>query len=805
MPGLLSTRMRMSKLRETLNLISTIKHTLNSKYLSPKSGMFTTTKKHQGTLPHCNHNGLAMAPFFWVILALILFWSPNQLTHSQNNTTSKAKAVPSTPDPQVLIGLEGFYRVGHWTGIRKANGEILRSIETRDGDGIQVSYLQPAEAKANSWSYVIPGSEAAPLIITPSNSDRIETRFPSKDSPSRRQAMIPLSMPWIVAIGDPLGIDELGSNELLNRDGYIAVSKPAHHQSLPDSSLGYDGVDLLIIGRSGKDLINNLSPEQQNAIIKWVTSGGHVLITLGASAPELFKQSPWLQELLPISEFTVEKIDPSAIETFTSSQTPLRPFDGVRLPNDYGETLLLGRTMQRNNTPIAVQYNLGLGRVIAVSGDLETAVFADWPERMDFLTQITGDILRQDSQIIGKKNRATAYDDLAGQLRTTLDQFDVKNRYSFSFLSIIVLLFLALIGPLDFLLLNRVLGKPILGWISFPFAAIGISLFLAYESRSLPMNDSADNTVNNLVSESESSEAKKTTTDETKQLNRLEVVDIDATVDSGITRSIHYLYSHRALQANVTITPSDSMIELADSIESQITAPFGYPGKSFGGIQLGVEDSRLPHYSIQLEDNFSSVSIEAMPVASRSSKGVNSLIEFKPKLSNRDAISRRPGSELLQGKLVNPLDVDILNGMLVYRNWTYILPTRFPAGSEIESLDSLRQKNFRWQLSRQKALESSSETKPWNPADTVSLDRIGEMILFHEAAGGIRYTNLNNAALSQLDFSHVLSSDRCILFGHLKDPATSMQLGNTENSNLRGTRQTFLRIVLPVSNELKSR
>ena len=43
------------------------------------------------------------------------------------------------------------------------------------------------------------------------------------------------------------------------------------------------------------------------------------------------------------------------------------------------------------------------------------------------------------------------------------------------------------------------------------------------------MNDSVDNTANDLVSESESSEVRKITTDETKQLNRLEVVDIDTT------------------------------------------------------------------------------------------------------------------------------------------------------------------------------------------------------------------------------------------------------------------------------------
>ena len=49
-------------------------------------------------------------------------------------------------------------------------------------------------------------------------------------------------------------------------------------------------------------------------------------------------------------------------------------------------------------------------------------------------------------------------------------------------------------------------------------------------------------------------------------------------------------------------------------------------------------------------------------------------MEFAPNLVNQDSISRRSGSELLQGKLANPLDVDILDGMLIYGNWIYVLP-----------------------------------------------------------------------------------------------------------------------------------
>lgn len=704
----------------------------------------------------------------------------------------------TTSSERLIVGIEGFYRVGHWTGVRHTQHQHVKSITTRDGDGVEVRYTQPKTNQRTQWAYVIPGSEAAPLIAELESGDLIASRFPSRASPSRGSSMIPLSMPWIVTIGDPLGIDELGANKLLDRGASVAVSQPQTGAALPDSTLGYSGVDLIMINASGGDLLRQLNPNQQEAIVRWVESGGRLLLTLGASAPTLLKESSWLQDLLPITEIKIAELDPSAFETYTSSQTPLSPFDGLLLPNSSGTKLLLGRTTRRQNAPIASQYNLGLGSVIAISADLEKPMFADWPERMDLITQLLGDTLNPKGELPAQNTRSTAYDDLAGQLRTTLDQFEVKNRYSFSLLSLILLSLLALIGPLDFLLLNRLLGKPILGWLSFPIATIGISLFLIYESRPLALLKS-DSQID-IPKIQSATDSENSSLPVEQQWNRLEIIDVDTTIDKGFVRSIHYLYSHRAQLADIDVSSSASLKRIGSTMRSHLTTPFGYPGESFGGIQIGIEDSRLPTYSMNLDDKLRSASIGGMPIASRSSRGVYSCMEFAPNLVNQDSISRRSGSELLQGKLANPLDVDILDGMLIYGNWIYVLPTRFPAGSLIESLDALRQKNFRWHLSRQKALGSSSETEAWNPSETAELDRVGEMLLFHRAAGGTRYTTLNNGPLSDLDLSHVLTDERCILFGQLKDAATTLQNDESSELNAEGKRETFIRVILPVKN-----
>ncbi len=731
---------------------------------------------------------------------------PASLTSSVAGAENKKQKIENSSEStdlgsaDLLIGIDGFYRIGRWTGIRHPNGKPIRSVKTRDGDGVEVTFNQASDRKTNEWSYALPGSEAAPLIVATKDGDDISTRFPTEGPPSGGPAMIPLEMPWIVAIGNTLGLDQLGVNELLDRDASIAVSNPKQPNSLPDSSLGYDGVDLIVLGGSSGKILANLSDPQKTAIKDWVYTGGKLLLTLGASTPELFQSASWLKEILGIDKVEITSFDPSAIETYTSSQTPLKPFDGIRLPSDRGNILLLGRTVRRENTPIAVEYNIGLGRVTAICADLDSPMFTQWPERMDLLTQITGDMLLPKTDLPIRKNRSTAYNDLAGQLRSSLDRFEIKNRYSFSLLSLLILAFLAAIGPLDYLLVNRLIGKPMLGWLSFPITAIGLSALLAYEARPLPLQASLNAGPKKPMSASNENPLPDFVK---QQWNRLEVVDIDTTIQLGVSRSIHYLYSHDAILSDLSVTDNRLLEIINEQTKQSITSAFGYPGQSFGGIQIAIEDSRLPEYEIQFKEAESS--ILGMPLASRSSKGFFNKTIFQPRLMQTKSVNRRPGSELLQGELVNPLDVDILDGMLIYRNWTYLLPTRLPAGSRIASLDSLRQKNFRWQLSRQKALKSSTKTSAWNPADNSNIERISEMILFHEAAGGSRYTNLLHGPLSALDLSHVLSEDRCILFGRVAEAATSINIASENQTETPGKRQTYLRVILPVVDNSKQR
>ena len=68
-----------------------------------------------------------------------------------------------------------------------------------------------------------------------------------------------MDKPWVVAIGDTLGVDTIGASNLLSRQSSVAVTVPQQASSLPDRSVGYDGVNLIMINQSGLPLLRELS------------------------------------------------------------------------------------------------------------------------------------------------------------------------------------------------------------------------------------------------------------------------------------------------------------------------------------------------------------------------------------------------------------------------------------------------------------------------------------------------------------------------------------------------------------------
>ncbi|MCO8124925.1 hypothetical protein NHH03_24520 [Stieleria sp. TO1_6] len=753
----------------------------------------------------------------WVFSAARCHWMLMQWSVALVCLGGLVGDVVAADTPEVVVGIRGHYRVGRTTAVHlRHQSDAQRrdrsglQLETLDGDGVQVRFnsfpMSPASIEAGAeLGYVVPGSEAAPLVIrdaeTPTAAALVKTRFPTLGVPAREPAMIPPAMPWVVAIGDDLGVSEIGiSTVLTDKNARIAVTKIDSATLLPHQSLGYDGVDLVMINAAGLPVLRAMVPQQQRALVQWMREGGRIFACLGESVESFSQQAGWLTKLLPVEEISLSRIDPAALETFTASQSPLDVFSGIKLPRRVGNPLIAGRTTRRVSAVLAAEYVIGFGKFTVVAADLDAPLFAAWPERLKLVTQLVGDLFSERSQRTTEGDRSTSFNDLAGQMRGVLDQFAIKPQFSFSLISVIVMLLIAAVGPLDYLLVNRVLGKPLLGWLTFPLIAIALSVFLITQAaprlQGGTESDVAADSGLGLI-----------------RANQFQIVDVDLVDGVGRGFAWAYLYSHSPAEVDVTYSPAASL----DAIEKHqprkshsLAYPMGYPGEGFGGVQLAGEDSVLPPYRVipSAVDGSPSeginTTIEGLTIAPRSSKSIAMQVSFDPKVDADLGVIRRPGSELLRGEFVNPLPVDVLDGVLIYRNWVYLLPTRVPAGARIASLGDLRQKNFRWRLSRQQSLqENVTETTPWSAADFSDASRVAEMLMFHDSAGGSLYTGLSHDALGKLDLTHLLVDDRCMLAGRTERPLVDLQIKNIAGDadatiQPEGRVLSMVRVILPV-------
>ncbi|TWT74736.1 hypothetical protein [Allorhodopirellula solitaria] len=742
------------------------------------------------------------------------------------------ESLASEPDIAERLGIEGHYRAGHWASVRlppQHGGSV--ELETTDGDGVAVVYQQEflqashGQGPTSSFAYAIPGTEAAPLILRSRDSSSAaqasgedaggeviwDTRFAEVGVPAEGPSMVPVGMPWAVVIGNPLGIDTIGANELLDRSATVAVTRVDEAGAVPDHVLGFSGVDLMLITAEGTDVLSGLSAAQGEAIASWVRGGGRLFVTLGAKAGPLLEAAGWLAELLPdqIVESSVVSMDPSGFETFTNSQTRLQGFDAWQFPkvigaggttlSRVGEVLIAGRTSRRIGLPLAIRYAAGMGKITLVAADLDAAPFTQWPERLDLVTKLTGDVLSEKRSEVGSSFRVSGYSDLSGQVRRSLDHFPIKRSVGFSIIALIIAGLVALVAPLDYLVVRRVFGNPLLGWMTFPIVAVLLSVALVMAAAPRVELDS-------------SVEAAAAEKDPLLRQRGLEILDVDGSTRT--TRLFHwsYLYSHPAQSVNVRAVPSEPLAELTDTTTYQVLQPFGAPGREMGGIQIDAWNAPIhvplmlldpPRESQQGQGEPSLTSrIDSLELAPRSSKSLALQMQLSTHV-NASPVQRRRGSELLQGELINPFPVDLLDAMLIYQNWVYFLPTRFPASATIEDIDSLRQKNFRWQLSRQRALESSSQTEAWDVTQTNQPVRLAEMVMFHGVVGGTRYTGLQNEILGHLDWTDLLNEDRCILVARCRDPWTTLSIeADTQEPSPAivppGETDSWVRIVLPV-------
>lgn len=429
----------------------------------------------------------------------------------------------------------------------RVDGPAELVIESPDADEVATTLTVPLNfagvnpgSNVSAWqvgplAYVRPGSATGETTFTvrsakgeplsePYRIRYLRTRDPVVYVVLSLGAKLPgfdLPKPSTAAGG---GSQPQNSETSLPRNGKIELAAVTDADQLPDQWFGYDAVDLVVLATSAPGFLDRLFGDKGSAadkarraaLLEWVRRGGRVVVSVGSNATAVVPMTA-LTDLLPAA------LDPAApakaVSRLVFQWTPresstqagferqmaLRTGEfsvaTLRPKADRGRVVIPPPDRQSETaTTVAVQGSYGLGRVTAVAFDLDRPPFTDFTDRAEFWDWV----LREGGAArasVGNETRVRgAYasmseeeDEVAAALRTHLDTFDGVPVISFGWVAVFIALYILLIGPVEYYVLKKVLGRLELTWVTFPIIVLTVSAaayFTAYavKGRDLKVN-----------------------------------------------------------------------------------------------------------------------------------------------------------------------------------------------------------------------------------------------------------------------------------------------------------------------------
>lgn len=732
----------------------------------------------------------------WVFLSIGITTCAAAPDEQPTEHSLQAEAsVPVTDDSGIAVqfGLGGTWKLGHVLPLRIELPDAIReqatTIEasTLDGDGVQVIYSTHISPENSSgaesiWVEIRVGRQQAPLTIRvlDAASAVIASREYAFDQMGISQSS---SQPLVVAIGSSLGVEELSRKSVDGSASNFSVSVIDTADSLPLDWRGYSSCDLLLLAGHDPQLIGSINERQWTAIDLWIRRGGGCIISLGSEAEDLVGNDS-LAALLPGRVIGAGHVDnPGVLESLVATDQPLRGFPCSRLEVERGKVELQFRDSLSREVPWWISYPHGHGTLRFVASDLAHPSFANWKDRKLLWQRLVTPYLDRsmtdaaDETQVGDSSYL-GYSDLVGQLRASLDLFPNVRVVSFGQVAAILVGILILIGPIDYLVSVKWLKRPDFSWVLAGTTLIIISAALTW-----------------LYTEIRPSQV---------HVNTVQVVDLDA--ETGILngRLWSHVYSGSARRLDMKAEAIDASAPLA--IDWQ-----GLPGRGLGGLLSQLNTDRgMPTYHIMREPAGETF-MQGVGLPAAGTKCLFASWQAEREIVGTSQLREIPGVDQLEGELVNPLSVDLLEPMLFYHNWYYALVSRIPAGQSVNiSFDTIP-KDLSRRLNGRHTVDGNETIAKWDPADRSSIDRLLELMMFHKAAAGRTYTSLSHRYQLQMDQSNLLELDRAILVGRLENPLAKVVVSPTAENEANDQLQVqqdlnrvWCRIAIPVLTNKKN-
>lgn len=714
----------------------------------------------------------------------------------------------------LAIGFAGHFKVGFWTPLDvtvRAGARPLKCVvelTAADGDGVPSRVtgpmsgvvVIPALGTATVRLYAKVGQRQGPITIGIRAGEHLlgsRTLQPGDESlagglPSHRGLLLTLGAPLTPA----------DKPTLQQRNFTVAdVDDPA---SLPDEWWGYDGVDTVVLATHNEAFVARLLAARAKlaALEQWVRMGGRLVLSVGQRAEQaLAADSP----LAPLVAGRFEALRP--LRQTTPFESYAETSDGLEMPPGFALRVpklqdVVGRIEAYaggapRDLPLVVRSPCGFGEVVLLTFDLGEPPFAKWRARPLLVDRVLRRAAVLDSgKTTGAIGQVTTlgFEDLTGQLRGALDQFAGVTLVPFWLVALLVLGYVVCIGPLDYYLVRRVLGRMEATWFTFSFTVVAFCLgayFLAYGLKG-----------------------------DRLRVNRVDVVDFDASTQLVRGTSWINLFSPQTDTYDLELQPQVFDVASAGAAEpasvglpgpSSTEPPggvllswLGLPGAGFGGIDPTSGNAAVGGDSLSGGAMFTEPydytrqlnALRRMPIAVWSSKALVGRWWARG-AAKVEADLNDTGR--LNGTLTNQLGTAVSDGLLLFDRWAFPI-RQWKAGQTLDVQLDLDQQTVETYLRHVAAQGDRNVTPPYDRA-SFDVRRIVEMLSAHELAGGAKYTGLAHEYQSFFDMSRLVANRRAVLLVRVDQPAAALERDGQPLADDASERWTFYRYVFEVETE----
>jgi hypothetical protein len=731
----------------------------------------------------------------------------------------------------VQVGIEGFYKNGLWTPVTvewtgTENQPVRLSISCSDSDGTPITYQYAIPFHGNrALVYAKLGRKEGKLTvkIETKNGISVQKQIHPSGNPLKQKTLtslqeqsqnhfqdrfcesIPNERPIYLIVGnDDIGLQGAVAELSFREDRRPILVKVNSFSELPEQWFGFEAVEMIVLTTTEPQQFENLTVQSRRirAIDDWVRLGGKLFFCAGRDSEPLLRNSDSaLRLFLPgnFSEMT-ELRQGTPLELFVGSKrsvfmngTDEAPFLKMpRFTEPHGITFV-----RDGDLPLVLRCAHGFGTIIYFGGDLSGKPLNTWRDRVALVRNILQWNTEKPPRTSGSISGAMiqlGYNDISGQVRSALDRFDDVRIIPFSVILIILTIYWLVVGLFDWFFVHKILKRPVATWITFPFWIILFGTLTYY----LTASGRPDKAI----------------------LNEFALVDIDGKTGDLRYSNWGHLYSPGDAKFSLSLKTQLISSPKVPSEISESVIPFltlfswnGLPGAGLGGMSPktvsptiwqtnSVQEfyNKIPEYSLQ--------SIKDVPVQVRATKSFfgQSWLDSRDSLNSTSFFSLPSASQLTdeEGIPVGFLEWQqwfptLEDCILVYGRWVQEIGT-VKAGQKIPVGKTTPRRELRDLLLPKEAANDAAlrRVAMYNP-QSVDLGYIIRVLSLHNILGGYESTGLYNTFQKSLDMSELLSTDRVLLIGTVRNPLPEQFAATIIGNNIENRRKIIFRQSLPIT------